>query len=70
MIFAIRYGFRIQCGVHTTTNNQVISELSILFATTPGQNLQTWDVEKLISYIQVIYRIVEFNKVEYLLQCK
>lgn len=40
MIFAIRYGFRIQCGVHTTTSSQVISELSILLATTPGQNLQ------------------------------
>lgn len=40
MIFAIRYGFRIQCGVHTTTSNQVTSELSILLATTPGQNLQ------------------------------
>lgn len=61
MIFAIRYGFRMQCGVHTTTSNQVISELSMSFVITPGQNLQV-DIDlSLITrnvhryYINVLY---------------
>lgn len=64
MIFAIRYGFRIQCGVHTTTSNHVISELSILLATTPGQNLQINTELKLLSSAKycVIIRPDYINK--------
>lgn len=55
MIFAIRYGFRMQCGVHTTTSSQVMSELSILFVITPGQNLQVnRDLSSTANYTQAL----------------
>lgn len=66
MIFAIRYGFRIQCGVHTTTSSQVISELSILLATTPGQNLRI-KMQRIIiinrSQISIMHNCMRFDKI-------